>query len=898
MNDGAFVDFFLNTASLPDQNSIVSALQSMTKKKIAVRFVSKFLSTDLHPHNRRIVEVYLNINQLHGKSDDMSRVTTAASRYERIKTVGKGAFGSAVLYKKRDDGSLVIVKEINMYDLDSVQRQSALNEVNLLSRIDHPNIISYYDSFEEDGILMIEMEYADGGTLAQYLAKSQTFLSEEIITDLMVQMLSAVSYLHDNSVLHRDLKTANIFLTADGFVKVGDFGISKIMGTDTIAQGAKTVVGTPYYISPEMCCGEPYNQKSDMWALGCILYEMTCLQKAFEGDNLPVLVNKIMNCMYEPIRGPYSSQIKLLVRELLLRVPEKRPTASEALTMLRPSVNVQRPRSFRPVSTFISTVYTFSASTISLHPVQNFPEKVSVRQISVSETHQLILTYSNEVYAWGQNSKGQLGMGDRVDRKTPFLVPTLRGRDVHSVSAGNGFSLFSCDRGAVLACGCKRFTGLGKGSDDVLRPSLVNALLRVNVVELTCSYEHCIALTEENECFVWGSGECGKLGTGDSQHVYDPTKITVPTSVGRVITARCGIDATVLLTETGHLIAMGSNKYNKLNLACRTGFFSKEEKVNVECFSLPTVMKTFPARAIDVDVGRNNLAVILESGQVFFFGCNSHGELGLAHTDVVPLCHMRPVKSLLSKPCSMAYCGDGYSLVGTTESELYFWGSKGIVRSSIATLQNLDDTKDVAVVQRVANEEKAVSRWGVKRKEKLPAVEHIVPLPALILRLDSDLSEYKIRLSMINGRGENVFVVIDSSNSKSIINTSENSPNDNDSTIVNTWLKNEFENAEIIPMSAQKRKAGKGRNSSVASDDIKIQMSESALMKEIESLKSAISQQSSTFQGQQDQMTALQEKLLELQARQAYLRNHEPPPAYAKKTILFPENGSKTCSIL
>ncbi|PIO61391.1 hypothetical protein TELCIR_17087 [Teladorsagia circumcincta] len=82
------------------------------------------------------------------------------------------------------------------------------------------------------------------------------------------------------------------------------------MGTETLAQGAKTVVGTPYYISPEMCSGKTYNEKSDMWALGCILYEM---------------------CTYAPVRGPYSSEIKLLIRELLQHDPEARPRAAEAL---------------------------------------------------------------------------------------------------------------------------------------------------------------------------------------------------------------------------------------------------------------------------------------------------------------------------------------------------------------------------------------------------------------------------------------------------------------------------------------------------------------------------------------------------------------------------------------
>ena len=111
--------------------------------------------------------------------------------------------------------------------------------------------------------------------------------------------------------------------------QVGDFGISKKMATHQGA--AHTVLGTPYYISPEMCEGQRYDAKSDVWALGCILYEMACLQKTFEGSNLPALVTKIMKGQFAPIRGNYSPGFRQLVRDLLQRDPDFRPSAAETL---------------------------------------------------------------------------------------------------------------------------------------------------------------------------------------------------------------------------------------------------------------------------------------------------------------------------------------------------------------------------------------------------------------------------------------------------------------------------------------------------------------------------------------------------------------------------------------
>ena len=114
-----------------------------------------------------------------------------------------------------------------------------------------------------------------------------------------MQICLALEYVHDQGVIHRDIKTQNIFLTGNNTVKLGDFGVSKLLGT--AISNAMTVVGTPYYMSPEVCKSEPYSAKSDVWALGCILYELCTLKKAFEADNLLGLVYKIVMDPVKPL---------------------------------------------------------------------------------------------------------------------------------------------------------------------------------------------------------------------------------------------------------------------------------------------------------------------------------------------------------------------------------------------------------------------------------------------------------------------------------------------------------------------------------------------------------------------------------------------------------------------
>ena len=207
------------------------------------------------------------------------------------KTIGSGSFGVAYLVTRKGrsaEGQLVI-KRIDMSTMGAGEQAAALNEVNVLKSFANQNsfIIGYHQSFIENKALHIVLDYANGGDLSEYIKtkrKRKRWLSERIVLKWFIQICSALKYIHSQRILHRDLKTQNIFLASvpgdkDYCVKLGDFGISKVL--NSTSECARTIIGTPYYLSPELCEDKPYNEKSDVWALGCILYEMCTLKHAF-----------------------------------------------------------------------------------------------------------------------------------------------------------------------------------------------------------------------------------------------------------------------------------------------------------------------------------------------------------------------------------------------------------------------------------------------------------------------------------------------------------------------------------------------------------------------------------------------------------------------------------------
>eukprot|EP00039_Didymoeca_costata_P002695 m.61962 g.61962 ORF g.61962 m.61962 type:complete len:1230 (-) comp11469_c0_seq2:108-3797(-) len=253
-------------------------------------------------------------------------------KYQRIKTVGEGSYGKAVLVKNKASSQKYVVKEVNVLKMHKQEREEARKEVQVLARMKHPNIVAYIESFEERGLLYIVMEYCDGGDLYQKINNQKSVhFPEDQIMDWFVQLTLAIKHVHDRKILHRDLKTQNIFLTRRNMIKLGDFGIAKVLRRT--GELAKTAIGTPYYLSPEICEQKPYNNKSDIWSLGCILYEMATLKHAFEAGNMKGLVLKILRGTYPSIPSFYGRHLKTLIDKCLNKNPRDRPSANGILKM-------------------------------------------------------------------------------------------------------------------------------------------------------------------------------------------------------------------------------------------------------------------------------------------------------------------------------------------------------------------------------------------------------------------------------------------------------------------------------------------------------------------------------------------------------------------------------------
>ena len=252
--------------------------------------------------------------------------------FQIISKLGEGAYSTVFKVKRNIDKKIYALKKVKILNLSEKEKENALNEVRILASVKSNFVVSYKEAFfdEKDNTLCIVMEFADRGDLYQKIVqhkKSAIFFEESDIWRIFIQLVKGLKSLHDLKILHRDMKSANVFLFSNGSAKLGDLNVSKVAKRGL----GYTQTGTPYYASPEVWKDKPYDNKSDVWSLGCVLYEMITLRPPFRAQNMEGLFNKVCKGQYSRIPDRFSDDLFQVVQFLLQVNPNSRPSCEQIL---------------------------------------------------------------------------------------------------------------------------------------------------------------------------------------------------------------------------------------------------------------------------------------------------------------------------------------------------------------------------------------------------------------------------------------------------------------------------------------------------------------------------------------------------------------------------------------
>ena len=257
-------------------------------------------------------------------------------KYDLIEIIGQGMYGKVYKALNKFENKFYAIKTMNFKNITPKERLNIDTEINLLQELKHPNIVLYKESFiDENQNLNIVTTFCEGGDLYQKIFKSQkTYFQEKEIINALIQLLLGLSYIHDKKIVHRDIKTKNIFIQNEHTLRIGDFGIAKIFNSNKNSKNTNLnkMVGTPLYMAPECFKqNKKYSYKSDIWSLGCCIYEMCNLKHAFEGQFFPAVSIKISEGKRLPLNKIYSKELRNVIDNMLNLNPRNRPTIASLI---------------------------------------------------------------------------------------------------------------------------------------------------------------------------------------------------------------------------------------------------------------------------------------------------------------------------------------------------------------------------------------------------------------------------------------------------------------------------------------------------------------------------------------------------------------------------------------
>lgn len=279
--------------------------------------------------------------------------------YEPLEVVGHGSFGLIRKVRRISDGALFARKEVSYKQMNAKERNQLKAEFRILKRLDHPNIVRYlhHDFITSCEQVHLYMEFCGGGDLSaviRRLRETGSYMPEHDVWNVFVQLVLALYRCHYNAdppkleypfqqldqdpqtpvafILHRDIKPENIFLGKNGNIKLGDFGLAKLLDGDNPL--ANTYVGTPYYMSPEVLMDQPSTPLSDIWSLGCVLYELCTHSPPFKAKTHFQLTQMVQTGKFRPIpEDLYSFGLRQTIYMCLNVNPSDRPSTAVLLNL-------------------------------------------------------------------------------------------------------------------------------------------------------------------------------------------------------------------------------------------------------------------------------------------------------------------------------------------------------------------------------------------------------------------------------------------------------------------------------------------------------------------------------------------------------------------------------------